>query len=132
MIHLLWLCFVGYALLVLLVWWRESSMIYLPTRVLDDTPTNWQRQFEDVWLTTSDGIRLHGWLVKSPVGTPSEKPRPVILFFHGNAGNISHRGEKVMILGDLGADVLIVDYRGYGRSAGRPNEQGTYRDADAA
>ncbi|HUJ70827.1 MAG TPA: alpha/beta fold hydrolase, partial [Verrucomicrobiae bacterium] len=55
-----------------------------------------------------------------------------VLLFHGNAGNISHRLEKLRILHDLGVNTFIIDYRGYGRSEGTPNEQGTYRDAQAA
>ncbi len=58
--------------------------------------------------------------------------RVTLLLLHGNAGNISHRFEKLAVLRALGADVLIVDYRGYGRSSGQPSETGTYRDADAA
>jgi fermentation-respiration switch protein FrsA (DUF1100 family) len=58
--------------------------------------------------------------------------RGVLLFFHGNAGNISHRLESIALFNRLGLDVLIVDYRGYGRSTGRPTEAGTYRDARAA
>ncbi len=70
------------------------------------------------------------------VGAPGIGPRrrelPVILFFHGNAGNLSDRAGFVLDLARLGAEVLIVDYRGYGRSEGRPSEQGLYRDAEAA
>jgi hypothetical protein len=58
--------------------------------------------------------------------------RGVLLFFHGNAGNISHRLDSIAIFNRLGLDVLIVDYRGYGQSTGRPTEAGTYRDAQAA
>jgi pimeloyl-ACP methyl ester carboxylesterase len=83
-------------------------------------------EFEDIALTTSDGVRLHAWFVPAP-GTP-----PVVLFLHGNAGNISHRLDKLAVLTELGAAVMLLDYRGYGRSEGAPDEDGTYRDADAA
>ncbi|NIP18225.1 MAG: alpha/beta fold hydrolase, partial [Xanthomonadales bacterium] len=63
---------------------------------------------------------------------PAERSRGVLLFLHGNAGNISHRLDSIAIFRDLGLDVLIIDYRGYGRSEGRPSEQGTYLDARAA
>jgi fermentation-respiration switch protein FrsA (DUF1100 family) len=56
----------------------------------------------------------------------------VVLFFHGNGGNVSHRLEKLAVFRDIGADTLIIDYRGYGRSSGTPSEQGIYRDARAA
>lgn len=86
---------------------------------------------EDCFFESDDGFRLHAWWTASDVGSASED-RPVILFFHGNAGNLSDRAGFVIDLTRLGADVLIVDYRGYGRSQGQPSEQGIYRDADAA
>ena len=62
-----------------------------------------------------------------------QKPsRGVVLFCHGNAGNISHRLDSIRLFHELGLSVLIFDYRGYGQSSGKPTEQGTYRDADAA
>jgi pimeloyl-ACP methyl ester carboxylesterase len=102
-------------------------MIYLPARELDRTPSDLGLAYEDLTLTAIDGARLHAWFL------PGRAAAPVtVLFLHGNAGNISHRFDKLAVLRALGADVLIVDYRGYGRSTGRPDEGGTYRDADAA
>jgi fermentation-respiration switch protein FrsA (DUF1100 family) len=113
--------------LVLLLRWYEPHLIYFPARALDGTPAALGLPFEDVELDTADGERIHGWFL------PAGGPAPVtVLLLHGNAGNISHRFEKLAALRMLGADVLIVDYRGYGRSSGRPSETGTYRDADAA
>jgi fermentation-respiration switch protein FrsA (DUF1100 family) len=114
--------------LALLLRWREPSMIYFPSRQIELTPERVGFQFEDVWLTTSDGVRIHGWYLPAPL----QRGRLVVLFLHGNAGNISHRYEKFEAFRDLGVDVFIIDYRGYGRSEGRPDEQGTYRDALAA
>jgi fermentation-respiration switch protein FrsA (DUF1100 family) len=71
-------------------------------------------------------MRLDGWFV------PAEHPRGVLLFFHGNAGNISHRLGSLQIFHDLGLSTFIFDYRGYGRSEGKVSEQGTYRDGEAA
>ena len=82
--------------------------------------------FESVQLTTDDGQTLDAWFI------PSRNERGVVLFFHGNAGNISHRLESIGIFHRLGLLVLILDYRGYGRSTGSPSEEGTYRDALAA
>ena len=62
----------------------------------------------------------------------SGSARGTLLFFHGNAGNISHRLQSLLIFNQLGLNVLMVDYRGYGQSSGEPNEQGTYHDAQAA
>jgi fermentation-respiration switch protein FrsA (DUF1100 family) len=130
MIRMLWtlLLFAGFGLaLLLFLRWYEPRMIYLPMREIDRTPAELGLAYEDLTLTASDGERLNAWFL------PSQVPAPVtVLFLHGNAGNISHRFDKLAVLRTLGADVLIVDYRGYGRSSGRPDEGGTYRDADAA
>jgi fermentation-respiration switch protein FrsA (DUF1100 family) len=107
----------------------QGSMVFLanlPGRALEATPADIGLKYEDVRFDTADGERLHGWYV------PAVNARGVLLFFHGNAGNISHRLESIMIFNRLGLDVLIVDYRGYGRSTGKPTESGTYRDAQAA
>jgi len=108
--------------------WNEPRMIYYPDRHIGQTPNQLGLQYEDVFLTTSDGLRINGWFL--PVSTPNAKL--TVLFFHGNAGNISHRFEKLAVLRELGVDTFIIDYRGYGRSQGKPDEQGTYRDARAA
>lgn len=104
----------------------QSRLVYYPTRKLEDTPADWNLTYEDVWLKASDGVKIHGWYV------PAAKPRGTLLFFHGNGGNISHRIETLEIFNRLGLNVLIVDYRGYGLSEGKPSEDGTYRDAEAA
>jgi hypothetical protein len=113
--------------LVLLLRWAEPHLIYLPLREIEATPAAVGLPFEEVQLVATDGTGLHGWYV--PPDTP---PAPHVLFLHGNAGNISHRLEKLTILREAGAGILIIDYRGYGRSGGRPTEEGLYRDARAA
>lgn len=82
---------------------------------------------EDVAMETQDGERLHGWWIRS-----TGPPRGHVLFCHGNAGNITSRGAYARLLSTAGFDVLLFDYRGYGRSSGRPTEAGSYRDARAA
>lgn len=104
----------------------QPGMVFYPYRNLDATPADWGLGYKDVTLRTSDGVALHGWYIPHP------DARQVLLFFHGNAGNISHRRESVAIFHRLGLNVLIIDYRGYGRSEGRPSEAGLYRDAEAA
>ncbi len=119
---------VAYGLLVLLVYLMQDRMLYLanmPGRTLEATPKNAGMEYEDVWLHTEDGVDIHGWYV------PGQSDR-VLLFFHGNAGNISHRLFSIRQFLELGLSVLIIDYRGYGQSGGRVNEHGFYRDADAA
>jgi fermentation-respiration switch protein FrsA (DUF1100 family) len=104
-----------------------DRLVFFPSRALDGgTPAVFGLAYEDVALTTADGVRLHAWWVPAPAARRS------VLFLHGNAGNISHRLDKLAILVGLDASVLLLDYRGYGRSEGTPDEAGTYRDADAA
>lgn len=118
----------SYGLLVLLVYLMQDRMLYLanmPGRSLEATPRNAGMEYEDVWLRTEDDVDIHGWFVNGG----SDR---VLLFFHGNAGNISHRLFSIRQFLELGFSVFIIDYRGYGQSSGRVNEQGFYRDADAA
>ncbi len=82
---------------------------------------------EDVAIVTDDGERLHGWWVGAP-----QPARGHVLFCHGNAGNIASRAAYARLLVQAGFDVLLFDYRGYGRSSGRPSERGTHHDARAA
>jgi fermentation-respiration switch protein FrsA (DUF1100 family) len=117
-----------YVLLVAVVYLMQSRMLYLPDmagRDLVMTPADVDMDYEDISIETADGVRLHGWFV------PGGSPR-TLLFFHGNAGNISHRLDSIRQFHELGLSVFILDYRGYGQSGGRPSEAGLYRDADAA
>ena len=98
-------------------------VIFKPTAEFIATPASRNLSFEDVTLTTSDDIKLHGWYV------PAQNPRGTLLFFHGNAGNISWRVDSIEVFHDLGLSVFIIDYRGYGQSEGRPSIQGTSVDA---
>lgn len=107
--------------------WYEQQAMYYPTPDFIGTPADAGLAFEDVTIATEDGEILHGWWIPSGRADGS-----VVLFFHGNGGNVSHRVEKLAVLRDLGADTLILDYRGYGRSSGAPSEAGMYRDARAA
>jgi len=105
---------------------QQSSMIFFPSTELQATPQDWGMQYQDVSLETSDEKQLHAWYI------PYQGANKVLLFFHGNAGNISHRGESIRIFHRLGLNVFIIDYRGYGNSQGEPSEAGLYKDADAA
>lgn len=119
----------SYGALVALVYAMQSRLLYLPNvagRELVTTPAAAGLPFETVRIETGDGLALHGWFV------PAADACRVVLFFHGNAGNISHRIDSLQVFHALGLDVLIVDYRGYGQSEGHPSEQGTYADARAA
>jgi len=104
----------------------ERQLVYFPDRNLSATPQAFQLPYEDVTLSTVDGERLHGWYL------PGDPAQPALLFLHGNAGNISHRLENLWLLHRLGLNLLIFDYRGFGKSSGTPSEAGLARDADAA
>jgi len=128
----------GYLAVVAIVYFKQERLLYLPHqpgRAITATPADIGLAYEEVQLTTTDGVRLHGWFIPaSPGGGKEAGPntgRGVVAFFHGNAGNIGHRLDTLRFLNDLGLSTLIVDYRGFGRSEGRPTEAGTYRDAKA-
>lgn len=107
----------------------ERQLIYYPTRARSDMPTPPipdVDRVEEVWLRAEDGVRIHGLQVGG--GTDAVD----LLFLHGNAGNLYDRLDNVAALARSGFRVLILDYRGYGKSEGRPAEGGLYRDADAA
>ena len=130
MMNLLLFLVAGYLLFVALIYLLQPRMLYLPHipgRALDATPADIGLPYEDVSIETEDGVRLHGWFVPAPA-----EAAKVVLFFHGNAGNISHRLDSIRRLHAFGHGVFIIDYRGYGRSEGRASEDGTYRDAEAA
>ena len=106
--------------------WFEQQAVYVPSRVIDATPASVGLAFEDVDFLTEDAVRLHGWWIPHP------QARGTLLYCHGNGANIANRIHLCPDLQALGVNVFIFDYRGYGRSKGRPSEQGTYRDARAA
>lgn len=104
----------------------EPGMIYFPMKELEGNPSSVGLKYEDIYLKTSDGVLIHGWFIENPL---SQK---VVLVFHGNGGNISHRLDLVKLLHTLPADVFIIDYHGYGKSGGKPSEKNLYLDAEAA
>lgn len=118
---------IGYLLLTGWVYMSQDGMVYLPSSRLEATPEAIGLEYEDVWLDAADGVAIHAWFV--PAKAEGQR---VVLFCHGNAGNISHRLDSLRIFHELGISVLIFDYRGYGQSHGRPSEKGAYLDAQAA
>ena len=106
-------------LLLLNVWmyFQQPQMIFFPLRELSQTPADWGLGYEDVTLDTADNVRLHGWYIPNP------QSEQVLLFFHGNAGNISHRRDSIELFHRLGLNIFIIDYRGYGKSEGTISSQ---------
>jgi pimeloyl-ACP methyl ester carboxylesterase len=127
-INLLLAAAIAYSAVLLLVFLFQPRLVYFPQveRELTATPRAAGLDYEEVSLRTADNVKLHGWWV------PARQPRGAVLMLHGNAGNISHRIGYLTMFNRLGYSVLLFDYRGYGKSEGHPDEEGTYRDADAA
>lgn len=103
-----------------------EGQIFFPDPFLICTPSEALLDYENIWFDTQDEVRLHGWMVPSP------RSSALMLFCHGNAGNVSHRVDNLRRLHDIGLNVFIFDYRGYGQSSGRITEAGFYMDAEAA
>ena len=112
--------------LCILLFFRQSHMVYFPLAAVMQKPSDVGLTYESVVLMTADGVRLAGWYV------PCENARGTVLMCHGNGGNIGDRLHPIGLFHELGLNVLIFDYRGYGASAGKPSEEGTYQDAQAA
>ena len=99
-----------------------DQLVFFPDRVVGTPPLG----VDERWITTEDGVRLHAWYA------PVREPIATLVWSHGNAGNIAGREDVLLALQERGLAVLAYDYRGYGRSAGRPSEAGVYLDARAA
>lgn len=105
----------------------SKSFVYHPEKKLVATPADAGLPFEDLYLTAEDGVRINGWFV------PFQGSEGVLLWFHGNAGNMGNRIDLLQHLHEeLKLNILIIDYRGYGNSEGEVSEEGTAKDALAA
>ncbi len=104
----------------------QARLVFIPSRTVFATPQRIGLPFEDVWLQSAGGARIHGWYISHP------EARGTLLFLHGNAGNIGDRLDSLAIFHGLGLNVLIIDYQGYGKSEGSIGETESYQDAEAA
>lgn len=104
----------------------EQKSLYHPCKEILETPKNIGIVFEDINFKTADGQLLNGWFI------PGKNSEVTIIYCHGNAGNISHRLHKVKFFYEMGVNFFIFDYRGYGKSTGKPTEKSLYKDAQAA
>jgi len=104
----------------------EDQFIYFPDSQIRQTPAAAGLAFEEHYFKTTDGVRLHGWLMRHPTA------KFTVLHLHGNAGNISDRLSLYLRWHRLGLSVFAIDYRGYGNSEGHPSEEGLYDDGQAA
>ncbi len=121
------LVLLAYVIVLVILMIFENKLIFFPARFPDGDWTGAGLKFEDAWITTADGVKIHGWYL------PCDAPRAFIVFAHGNAGNITHRDDLMRELQDrFRVTSLFFDYRGYGRSEGSPYEAGILADARAA
>jgi fermentation-respiration switch protein FrsA (DUF1100 family) len=115
-----------YLLVLVAAWMFQSRLVFFPGHDDAGNPGDIGLDYEDVWIPVGAGRKIHGWWV------PAREPRYTLLFCHGNAGNITHRLDSIRQFHELRLSVFIFDYRGYGKSDGRPGETATYQDARAA
>lgn len=101
----------------------EFSSLYYPSKQIAQTPKSAGLDYQDLTLEASDHKKINAWFV------PSDIKAPVIYFLHGNGGNMGDRILKISFFHNLGLNVFIIDYRGYGQSSGKPSEKGLYADA---
>ena len=105
-------------LIVLCIRYIETRGIFYPKKEIEVYPSALNLPYEDVYIKTEDGVRINGWFI------PRANAKYTLLFFHGNAGNIEHRLDKLVMLREAGVNIFIIDYRGFGKSEGRLTEEG--------
>jgi hypothetical protein len=121
------LLFSAFLLLLLYGCATATRFIFSPGTTLADPPAPVGFHYQTIWFEATDKTKLHGWLV------PGDPAAPMVLFFHGNAANITHRAPNIAYLHKLGLNVFIFDYRGFGKSNGTPlREEDLYKDARGA
>ncbi|HVK10938.1 MAG TPA: alpha/beta fold hydrolase [Gemmataceae bacterium] len=117
----------GYLTLVVLMWFLENQLVFHPTTAAQNWEPAPSTAIRDVTFASPAGVPVHGWWL------PRAAEAPVLVVFHGNGGNLSHRGRTMLDASDrLGVSVLIFDYPGYGKTPGKPNEAACYDTAEGA
>jgi len=122
-LFLLFFLFICYAFYL---YFNQSKYVYFPLKNIIATPMAAGFFYEDLMLKTEDGIKISAWYV------PHENETATILFLHGNGGNMSHNIDFIEMFYKLKFSTFIIDYRGYGKSEGTPDEEGTYLDAEVS
>ncbi len=112
------------------LYFSQHKMVFFPMKDIVMTPDDLGLKYEDLYIETDNGEKINAWFFSNNDSTENINKK-VVLFCHGNAGNISHRLETVEYILDLGADIMIFDYRGFGKSEGSPGENEVYQDAIA-
>jgi fermentation-respiration switch protein FrsA (DUF1100 family) len=125
-IKLILILFAGFTVISIIFYCCQSLLLYQPGRRVFSTPADIGLSYEEVCLTTPDGLRLNAWF------TPADNAVFTVLYCHGNGGNLAYYLDVVQFLHTLNLSCLAFDYRGYGKSDGKPSEQGTFLDAQTA
>lgn len=115
-----------YVLLAMFMYISQERLLYFPSKEIDANPKDAGLPYQEVFFQAADGTKLWGWFIDTP------NSLGVILYCHGNAGNITHRLESLRMFYQMQLQCFIFDYRGYGKSEGSPQEHGTYQDVEAA
>lgn len=108
------------------IYMQQPNMVFYPFKKIESTPKDWGLDYKQVNIKLREGDTISGWYFPHPQAVKT------VLFFHGNGGNISHRGDSIYVFHKLKLNVLIIDYPGYGESSGQPSENGLYQSANAA
>lgn len=128
-IHLVGLIIVAYMSMVVSLYIFQRKIMYVPHKEIS-TPETYGLNAREISLQAEDGTNIYGWFI--PPNLKKGEKAEILLYFHGNAGNISHRAGKINNFAKNGRGVFIVSYRGYGKSEGSPTEAGLYEDGRAA
>lgn len=124
MLHTILSITAGYAMLCCAMYLLQERLLFHPNKALKAPADYGLSTAETLHLQTKDGVSLTAWYVKQ-----SDPLKPMIVYFHGNAGNIGDRADKFITFINHGFGIMALSYRGYGTSEGRPTEQGLYEDA---
>lgn len=125
LIHAAWVIGSLYAALLIVLWVAQRQLLYHPGRAIELPAAYGLTEFEEVFIPSQDGVKLQCW------HHPPRSGYPLVVYFHGNAGHLGDRAATYDALQEAGFGVLALSYRGYGKSAGEPSEQGLYADARA-
>jgi uncharacterized protein len=115
-----------YVLQAIRILYIHPYLVYRPKKIMEDTPRRAGLEYREIFFKTKDDVLLNAWFIQA------KEPKAIALHCHGNSGNISDRIDTIKIYHDMGISFFLFDYRGYGKSEGKPTEKGTYKDVQAA
>ncbi|WP_019669821.1 alpha/beta hydrolase [Eudoraea adriatica] len=114
--------FSAYLMISAMLYLLQEKLIFLPSKLPADYSYSFTQPFEEIFITAADGAVLNGIHFKR------EQPEGVIVYFHGNAGDLTRWGDIALFFVEKNYDVIIMDYRTYGKSTGKLSEEALYND----